>query len=59
MLMMYATLQIHISHTNKRNDVNKMKYCDYYNQMTYRDFIEFEKQNDENATFEISTHNND
>ena len=57
--MMYATLQIHISHTNKRNDVNKMKYCDYYNQMTYRDFIEFEKQNDENATFEISTHNND
>jgi len=37
-----------------RNDVIKMNYCDYYTQMSYRDFCEFVEQNDENAQYEIS-----
>lgn len=45
--------QLHTIKT-KRNDVIKMMYCDYYTQMSYREFIEFEKQNDENAQYEIS-----
>ena len=31
-----------------------MKFCDYYTQMSYRDFIEFEKQNNANAQYAIS-----
>jgi len=34
-----------------------MKYCDYYSQMSYAQFVEFEKQNNVNAHYEISTSN--
>jgi hypothetical protein len=37
----------------KRNDVIEMKFCDYYSQMSYAQFIEFEKQNDEHAQYEL------
>jgi hypothetical protein len=41
-----------------------MKYCDYYSQMSYREFIEFAKRNDHSSneitfnetTFETNDH---
>jgi len=41
----------------KRNDVIKMRYCDFYTTMTYAQFVEFEKQNDANAKHEIASSN--
>lgn len=35
-----------------------MKFCDYYTQMSYAQFVEFEKQNDSNAQYELRTTNN-
>lgn len=49
--------QLHTIKT-KRNDVIKMMYCDYYSQMSYAQFIEFEKQNDVNASYELRETNN-
>ena len=45
--------------TNKRNDVIKMMYSQYYSQMSYAQFIEFEKQNDENAKYELRETSNE
>ena len=40
-----------------RNDVIKMKFCDYYSQMSYAQFVEFAKQNDENAQYDLRESN--
>jgi len=46
-----------MNNKTKRNDVIEMKFCDYYSQMSYAQFVEFAKQNDENAQYELRESN--
>lgn len=45
----------------KQNEMmwSKMMYANYYSQMSYAQFIEFEKQNDENARYELRETSNE